>query len=103
MPFAECGSMSQGYIGYGLQQVLQEELAKSQVDKDCVTIITQTLVDANDPAFENPTKPIGAFYTKEEALQIEKEKGYTFVEDAGRGYRRGRQRVPECRHRPTHG
>lgn len=88
IPFAECGSMSQGYIGYGLQQVLQEELLKQNVQKDCITIITQTLVESKDKAFENPTKPIGAFYTKEEALEIEKEKGYTFIEDAGRGYRR---------------
>lgn len=88
IPFAECGSMSQGYIGYGLQQVLQTELKKQNITKDCATIITQTLVDKNDTAFNNPTKPIGAFYTKEEALKIEKEKNYNFIEDAGRGYRR---------------
>ena len=88
MPFAECGSMSQGYIGYQLQQALQDELERQKVKKDCVTVITQVLVDANDVAFENPTKPIGAFYTKEEADKLTKEKGYTFVSDAGRGYRR---------------
>ena len=88
MPFAECGSMSQGYIGYHLQQCLQEELNKQGIEKDCATIVTQVLVDLNDKAFENPTKPIGMFYSKEEAAAIEKEKGYTFVEDSGRGYRR---------------
>ena len=88
IPFAECGSMSQGYIGYHLQQCLQEELNKQGIKKDCATIVTQVLVDLNDRAFENPTKPIGMFYSKEEAEAIEKEKGYTFVEDSGRGYRR---------------
>ena len=88
MPFAECGSMSQGYIGYQLQQALQDEMERQKVKKDCVTLITQVLVDASDPAFKNPTKPIGAFYTLEEAKKEEKEKGYTFMEDAGRGYRR---------------
>ena len=88
MPFAECGSMSQGYIGYHLQQCLQEELNKQGIEKDCATIVTQVLVDLNDKAFENPTKPIGMFYSKEEAEAIEKEKGYIFVEDSGRGYRR---------------
>lgn len=88
MPFPECGSMSQGYIGYQLQQTIQDELNKQHVSKTCLTVITQTLVDKNDKAFSNPTKPIGKFYTKEEASQISKEKGYQFVEDAGRGYRR---------------
>ncbi len=88
MPFAECGSMSQGYIGYQLQQCLQDELEKAHIKKDCATLITQVLVDGKDPAFENSTKPIGAFYSKEEADKIIKEKGYQFVEDAGRGYRR---------------
>ena len=87
-PFAECGSMSQGYIGYQLQQVLQDELERQKIKKDCVTVITQVLVDANDEAFNNPTKPIGNFYTKEEAKQLEIEKGYLFVDDAGRGFRR---------------
>lgn len=88
MPFAECGSMSQGYIGYQLQQALQDELERQKIKKDCVTLITQVLVDASDSAFKNPTKPIGAFYDLEEAKKEEKEKGYTFMEDAGRGYRR---------------
>ncbi len=88
MPFAECGSMSQGYIGYQLQQCLQDELERQKIKKDCATLITQVLVDPNDSAFQNPSKPIGMFYSKEEADKIISEKGYTFVEDAGRGYRR---------------
>lgn len=88
MPFPECGSMSQGYIGYQLQQCLQDELERQGIKKDCATIITQVLVDSNDSAFQNPTKPIGMFYSKEEAESIQREKGYTFVEDSGRGYRR---------------
>ena len=88
MPFPECGAMSQGYIGYHLQQSIQKELAKQGIDKNCATIVTQVVVDENDQAFANPTKPIGSFYTKEEADKIANEKGFTFVEDAGRGYRR---------------
>ena len=88
MPFPECGSMSQGYIGYQLQQCIQNELKKQNISKNCVTLITQVLVDSKDSAFQNPSKPIGMFYTKEEALDIEKKKGYTMIEDAGRGYRR---------------
>ena len=88
MPFAECGSMSQGYIGYQLQQCLQDELERQKIKKNCATLITQVLVDPKDSAFENPTKPIGNFYSKEEAARIITEKGYTFVEDSGRGYRR---------------
>lgn len=88
MPFAECGSMSQGYIGYQLQQCIQDELERQKIKKNCATLITQVLVDAKDQAFHNPTKPIGAFYTKEEADKIAREKGYEFVEDSGRGYRR---------------
>ena len=88
MPFPECGSMSQGYIGYQLQQCLQDEMERQKIKKDCATLITQVLVDSKDKAFDNPTKPIGMFYSKEEAEKIEKEKGYTFVEDSGRGYRR---------------
>lgn len=88
MPFAECGAMSQGYIGYHLQQSIQKELAKRNINKNCATIITQVEVDKNDKAFENPTKPIGSFYTEEEAKAISEEKGYVMKEDAGRGYRR---------------
>ena len=88
MPFAECGAMSQGYIGYHLQQAITDELNDRRIDKKCVTIITQVVVDMNDRAFDNPTKPVGMFYSQEQAKEIEKEKGYIFVEDAGRGYRR---------------
>lgn len=88
MPFPECGSMSQGYIGYQLQQCLQDELERQGIKKDCATLITQVLVDPNDSAFQNPTKPIGMFYSKEEADAISAEKGFQFVEDSGRGYRR---------------
>lgn len=88
MPFPECGSMSQGYIGYQLQQCLQDELERQNIKKDCATLITQVLVDANDSAFQNPTKPIGMFYSKEEADAIKVAKGFEFVEDSGRGYRR---------------
>ena len=88
MPFAECGAMSQGYIGYHLQQTITDELNNKKIDKECVTVITRVEVDPNDPAFDNPTKPVGMFYTKEQADEIAKEKGYVFVEDAGRGYRR---------------
>lgn len=88
MPFDVCGAMSQGYIGYHLQQTLREELLKVGRDIPVLSIITQTEVDKNDSAFKNPTKPIGPFYTKEEAEIIQKERHYEMVEDAGRGYRR---------------
>lgn len=88
MPFAECGAMSQGYIGYHLQQAIREELKRQAINKNVATVITQVLVDENDEAFKNPTKPIGMFYNKEQAEEIQKEKGFIFVEDAGRGYRR---------------
>ena len=88
MPFPECGAMTQGYIGYHLQQAIQEELRERGIDRDCATVVTQVVVDEQDPGFRNPTKPVGSFYTKEEAERITAEKGFTFVEDAGRGYRR---------------
>ena len=87
MPFPECGAMSQGYIGYHLQNSIQNELSARGIKKSVATVVTQVLVDENDPAFSHPTKPIGAFYTKEEADRIAAEKGYTMIEDAGRGYR----------------
>lgn len=86
-PFPECGAMSQGYIGYHLQQSLENELHRRWMNKSVATIVTQIAVDPNDPAFENPSKPVGDFYTKEQADEIAKERGYTFKEDAGRGYR----------------
>ncbi len=87
MPFPECGAMSQGYIGYHLQNSIQNELRARGIKKNVATVVTQVLVDENDPAFQHPTKPIGAFYSKEEAERIAAEKGYTMIEDAGRGYR----------------
>lgn len=86
-PLPECGAMSQGYIGYHLQQSLQNELHHRWINKNVVSLVTQVAVDQKDPAFDNPTKPVGNFYTKEQAENIQKEKGYKFVEDSGRGYR----------------
>ena len=88
MPFPECGAMSQGYIGFHLQNALQNELKAQGVKRNVATVVTQVVVDKNDPLFQNPSKPVGTFYSKEEADQIAKEKGYTMKEDAGRGYRR---------------
>ncbi len=88
MPFPECGAMSQGYIGYHLQNAMQEKLRDRGYEKEVATIITQVVVDEDDPAFNNPTKPIGAFYEEVEAQKLQEEKGYDMVEDAGRGYRR---------------
>lgn len=88
IPFAECGAMSQGYIGYHLQQAINYELKKRKIDKNCATVITQVLVDKKDPAFNNPQKPIGGFYSEKESKEIAKKTGYKFVEDSGRGYRR---------------
>lgn len=69
IPFPECGAMSQGYIGYHLQQAMQREFARRGMDKACASIVTQTVVDAADPAFQDPTKPVGAFFTEEEAAK----------------------------------
>lgn len=88
MPFAECNAMSQAYIGYHLQNALREELRNRGIDKPVGTIVTQVLVDKEDPAFKNPSKPIGSFYSKEEAEKISNDTSYIFVEDSGRGYRR---------------
>ncbi|MBE6116558.1 MAG: carbamate kinase [Erysipelotrichaceae bacterium] len=88
MPFPECGAMTQGYIGYHLQQSIGRELKRRGIDKPVATVITQVEVSKDDKAFQNPTKPIGSFYTKQEAERIAAETGYTFTEDAGRGYRR---------------
>lgn len=88
MPFPECGAMSQGYIGFHLQNAIGNELAARGMVKDVATVVTQVLVDEADPAFRKPTKPVGAFYDKETAQRIAEEKGFTMVEDAGRGYRR---------------
>ncbi len=88
MPFDVCGAMSQGYIGYHIQQALKYALAARNRNYPVVALTTQVIVDENDPAFRNPTKPIGAFYTEEEARTLEREKGYAMREDAGRGWRR---------------
>lgn len=87
-PFDVCGAFSQGYIGYHLQNAIGEELRNRSIDKTVGTIVTQVVVDKDDQGFQNPTKPIGSFYTKEEAIKLEKEHGYIMKEDAGRGYRR---------------
>ena len=88
MPFDVCGAMSQGYIGYHLQQALKYALNKRNQDIPVVTIATQMIVEPNDPGFKNPTTPIGPFYSEEEAKALQEEKGYTMKEDAGRGWRR---------------
>lgn len=88
MPFAECNAMSEGYIGYHLQQSITNELKKRFINKNCVSVITQVIVDKNDNAFLEPTKPIGNFYTKEESERLSLENNYIYKEDAGRGYRR---------------
>ncbi|MDO5718070.1 MAG: carbamate kinase [Tissierellia bacterium] len=86
MPFPECGAMSEGYIGYHLQSALHNELKSRNLDINVVSLVTQVLVDANDQSFNNPTKPIGNFMSKEEADKLA-EKGISVVEDSGRGYR----------------
>lgn len=88
MPFDVCGAMSQGYIGYHLQQGLKHALNLRNRDIPVVTVATQVIVEENDPAFDDPTKPIGSFYTESEARAIVKEKGYIMKEDSGRGWRR---------------
>ena len=88
MPFPECGAMSQGYIGYHLQNAIGNELAALNIDKSIASIVTQVIVDENDPAFNRPTKPIGSFYSKEDADKLSEKMGYRMIEDSGRGYRR---------------
>ena len=89
MPLDVCGADSQGGIGYMMQQSLQNELRRVGLgDRPVVTIVTQVVVDERDPAFRRPTKPIGPFYPEDRARLLAKEKGWTIVEDAGRGYRR---------------
>lgn len=89
MPLDICGAYSQGFIGYVIEQQLRNVLEKRGIDIDIMTLVTQVLVDKNDPAFQNPTKPIGPYYTKEEAEQLMKETGAIFKEDPkGRGWRK---------------
>ena len=87
VPLSVCVAMRQSYIGYDLENALQEELRQRNISKAVTTIVTQVVVDENDPAFKKPTKPIGRFMTKEEAEQLVKEKNIQVMEDAGRGYR----------------
>ncbi len=88
MPFPEAIAMSQGYIGYHLQRKLNMELRKRKIERPVVSLVTEIIVDKNDKAFKNPTKPIGSFYTKSEAEELMNKTGYIFKEDSGRGYRR---------------
>ena len=88
MPFAESGAMSQGYIGYQLQQTLKDELNNRGIEKSVVTVVTQVEVDPKDNAFKNPTKPIGEFLTKEEETKRAKKDKAVYKEDSGRGYRK---------------
>ena len=88
VPLDVCGADSQGAIGYSLQQNLQNDLRKIGIDKPVATVVTQVQVDADDPAFKNPTKPIGSFMDKEQAMNRRDVDGWDVVEDAGRGWRR---------------
>ena len=88
MPFDVCGAMSQGYIGYHIQQALRFSLVQRNHPVPVSTLETQVVVDGDDPGFKNPTKPIGTFYSEEEAKALERDKGYSIKEDAGRGWRR---------------
>lgn len=88
MPLDCCTAMSDGYIGFHIQREVKEVLKEKDIDRDIVTLITEVLVDKTDPSFKNPTKPIGKFYTKEEADKLAKESNDIYVEDAGRGYRK---------------
>ena len=84
MPFSECSAMSEGYIAYHLKESIQNEINKAKLNKSISSLITTVVVDKNDPAFLNPTKPIGSFYTYDEI----KDMPFPFKEDSGRGYRR---------------
>ena len=88
MPLDICGAESQGMMGYMLQRALRSELESGGPDVQVATIVSQTLVDARDPAFKNPTKPVGPFYTEKEAQQLRESKGWHIISDSGRGYRR---------------
>ena len=87
-PLSVCVAMSQGYIGYDLQNALREELLNRGIRRGVATVLTQVEVDPADPAFDAPSKPIGAFMTREEAQRLVRERGYQVMEDAGRGFRR---------------
>jgi carbamate kinase len=83
-----CDAMTEGSMGFMLERAITNELRRHSIDKEVITLVTQVLVDRNDPAFENPTKPVGPFYTKYRAHQLAREKKWTVIEDAGRGYRK---------------
>ncbi|NJE46669.1 carbamate kinase [Thermococcus sp. GR7] len=87
-PMDVAGAMTQGQIGYMIQQAIRNELKRRGVERPVATIVTQTLVDKNDPAFQNPSKPVGPFYDEETAKKLAREKGWTVIEDSGRGWRR---------------
>ena len=88
MPFPECGAMSQGYIGFHIQNAIYNALKEEGLKRNVATVVSQVLVDKNDPMFQNPTKPVGAFYSEADAKKLAAEKGYSIKEDAGRGWRR---------------
>ena len=88
VPLDSCGADTQGAIGYFFQQILKNEFIERSINKEAVTVVTQVKVDKDDPAFKNPSKPIGRFMDKEDAVKKEKDDGWHIVEDAGRGYRR---------------
>jgi carbamate kinase len=83
-----CNAMTEGSMGFMLERAITNELRRRSIDKDVITLITPVLVDRHDPAFEKPTKPVGPFYTRYRAQQLAREKKWTMVEDAGRGYRK---------------
>jgi carbamate kinase len=83
-----CDAMTEGSMGFMLEKAMVNELRKNSVDKDVATLITQVVVDRDDPAFKNPTKPVGPFYTKYRAQMLRREKQWTMIEDSGRGYRK---------------
>lgn len=87
MPLPECVAMSKDYIGYHLQQAISEELKRRGINQNAVTVLTQVVVDTDDKDFGNPSKPIGRFFSKEEAFELEKNNGYVMREDSGRGWR----------------
>jgi carbamate kinase len=88
VPLDSCGADTQGAIGYMIQQALHNEFLRRNIQRQCVTVVTQVLVDKNDPAMQNPSKPIGSFYKEEEARAKIAQEGWAMVEDAGRGWRR---------------
>ena len=88
MPLPECGAMSQGYIGYHLQNSIREELLNRSIQKSVVTIVSQVVVDKHDDAFKNPTKPIGPFYSEKKATELMSKSQDKYIEDSGRGYRK---------------